>query len=86
MAEAGIRALRDQLSQYLDRVRAGEELIVTDRGKAIARIVPIASPRPFDRLVREGLIELAPATTRRRPDRRVKARGAVSDLVSAQRR
>ena len=29
------------LSKYLSKVKAGEEVIVTDRGKAIAKIVPI---------------------------------------------
>ncbi|MGH8902079.1 MAG: type II toxin-antitoxin system Phd/YefM family antitoxin [Egibacteraceae bacterium] len=29
--EVGIRELRDHLSRYLDRVRDGDELVVTDR-------------------------------------------------------
>jgi prevent-host-death family protein len=86
MAKAGIRELRDHLSQYLDRVRAGEELIVTDRGAAVARVVPMGQPRPFDRLVREGLIEPAPEGARRRPPRRERTRGSVSELVAGQRR
>ena len=86
MDEAGIRELRDHLSQYLDRVRSGEEVVVTDRGTAIARLVPVDAPRPFDRLVREGVIELAPPQRRRRPDRRVAVEGGVSDLVAEQRR
>lgn len=85
MAEVGIRALRDKLSQYLDRVRDGEELTVTDRGRAVARIVPVSQPRAFDRLVREGLIERAPAPGRQRPSRKVGA-APLSDLVAAQRR
>ena len=31
MAEAGIRDLRNNLSKFLERVRDGEELVVTDR-------------------------------------------------------
>lgn len=86
MAEAGIRELRNHLARYLDRVRAGEELVVTDRGTAIARIVPIDQPRAFDRLVRDGLIEPAPTPSRNRPTRRAKTKGTVSDLVADQRR
>ncbi len=86
MAEAGIRELRNHLSRYLDRVRAGEELVVTVRGAAIARILPMNQPRPFDRLVRDGLIEPAPSAARKRPQRRAKAKGTVSDLVADQRR
>ena len=86
MAEAGIRELRNHLSQYLDRVRTGEELVVTDRGTAIARILPVDQLRPFDQLVRDGLIEPAPIGTRRRPRRPTRAKAQVSDLVADQRR
>ncbi len=86
MAEAGIRELRDHLSQYLDRVRAGEELTVTDRGTAIARLMPIKWPRPFDRLVAEGLIQRAPQSRRERQRTRPRMAGTVSDLVADQRR
>lgn len=86
MAEAGIRELRDHLSKYLDRVRGGEELTVTDRGTAVARIVPVEQPRPYDRLVAEGVIEPSVAEARTRPAKRVKADGSVSELVGDQRR
>lgn len=79
--EVGIRALRDRLSEFVDRVRAGEELVVTDRGRAVARLVPIDHERTLDRLIREGLVEPAPAGERRRPRRRVAADGSVSGLV-----
>ncbi|MGH8899541.1 MAG: type II toxin-antitoxin system Phd/YefM family antitoxin [Egibacteraceae bacterium] len=84
--EVGVRELRDHLSRYLDRVRDGDELVVTDRGRAVARIIPVAGERALDRLVAEGLIEPAPEPERRRPQRRVSARGQVSDLVAEQRR
>lgn len=86
MAETGMRDLRDHLSRYLERVQAGEELTVTDRGRPIARLVPVAELRPFDQLIAEGVIE--PATTRRRdrPARRVGTNEPVSDLVVEQRR
>ncbi|MGH8906238.1 MAG: type II toxin-antitoxin system Phd/YefM family antitoxin [Egibacteraceae bacterium] len=84
--EVGIRELRDHLSRYLDRVRDGDELVVTDHGRAIARVVPISGERTFDRLVAEGLIERAPAAQRHRPRRRVSSQGKVSDLVADQRR
>lgn len=80
--EVGIRALRERLSEWVDRVRAGEELVVTDRGKAVARLVPIGHERALDRLIREGLVEPAPLGERRRPSRRVQADGGVSDLIA----
>ena len=36
----GIRQLKAELSQCLRRVEAGEQIIITDRGAPIARIVP----------------------------------------------
>jgi prevent-host-death family protein len=39
----GIRQLKAELSQCLRRVEAGEQIIVTDRGAPIARIVPAGS-------------------------------------------
>ncbi len=81
MTEVGIRALRDRLSEYVDRVRAGEELVVTDRGRAVARLVPVGHERALDRLIREGVVEPAGVGERRRPGRRIVASGPVSDLV-----
>jgi prevent-host-death family protein len=41
MAESvGVRELRQNLSRYLDRVKAGEPFVVTERGRAVARLVP----------------------------------------------
>jgi len=36
----GVRELRQNLSRYLDRVKAGEPLIVTEHGREVARLVP----------------------------------------------
>src|SRR5438093_11559307 len=70
VVEVGIRALRNQLSAFVERVRAGEEVVVTDRGRPVARLVPIDHERTIDRLVRDGLVEPAPVGERRRPRRR----------------
>ncbi len=83
--EVGIRELRGRLSGYLDQVRAGQEIVVTDRGVAIARLVPMGE-RPFDRLVRTGLIQPAIQERRSRPQARRTAWGPVSELVAEQRR
>ncbi len=41
--EAGIRELKANFSAYLRRVKAGETLIITEHGKPIGRITPMAS-------------------------------------------
>lgn len=83
--EVGIRELRNNLSQYLDRVRDGNELIVTDRGRAIARVLPMSGERTLDTLIAAGIVT-PPATKQRRRPRPIAASGSVSDLVADQRR
>lgn len=85
MTEVGVRDLRDHLSRYLDDVRAGHELVVTDRGTAIARLVPLHGERALDRLIREGRVTPATSSLRELPAP-VAASGTVSDLVADQRR
>jgi prevent-host-death family protein len=43
MDRIGVRELRQHASRYLDRVAHGESLEVTDRGRPVARLVPITS-------------------------------------------
>jgi prevent-host-death family protein len=41
MGTVNIAELKDQLSSFLHRVRAGEELVIRDRNLPIAKIVPL---------------------------------------------
>lgn len=86
MSEVGIRELRDNLSRYVDRVRQGDEVTVTDHGRAVARIVPLEAPRRIDQLIAEGLIAPARRSKRPAPRRRVVAAGPVSALAADQSR
>lgn len=49
----GIRELRQNASKYLRLVAGGETIEVTDRGRPIARIVPIKRSR-VEQLIAEG--------------------------------
>ena len=80
-----MRKLRDHLSKYLDAVRAGDEVTVTDHGRAIARLVPLDRPRRLDRLIAEGLVTAARVPKRARSGRGIPVQGTVSDLVAEQR-
>jgi len=40
--ETGVRELKARLSAYLRRVQAGDTVVITDHGRPIARLVPIA--------------------------------------------
>jgi prevent-host-death family protein len=79
--EVGVKDLRDHLSRYLDAVRNGAEVTVTDHGKAVARITGLGE-RKLDRLIAQGLV--TPARTSKRPWTGpvvTKPAGTVSDLV-----
>ena len=62
MEEVGVRELRRDASRYLARVRAGEALIVTDRGRPVARLSPVANATGYDALLADGRI--APGSVR----------------------
>ncbi|MCI0589942.1 MAG: type II toxin-antitoxin system prevent-host-death family antitoxin [Planctomycetes bacterium] len=49
MRTAGIREARQNLSALLEEVRKGREVLITDRGRPVARLVPPrpSSARPF---------------------------------------
>ena len=42
MKTAAVSELKSLLSKYLSMVKAGEEVMITDRGKPIAKLVPIS--------------------------------------------
>jgi antitoxin (DNA-binding transcriptional repressor) of toxin-antitoxin stability system len=63
MLNAGIKDVKNNLSRYLAFVKAGEEVVITERGKPVARIVKESGSVKSIRaalapLVREGLIAL----------------------------
>ena len=54
-SRVGIRALRQNLSVYIRRIRHGERFEVTDRGRPVALLVPLADKlSPLERLIAEG--------------------------------
>ena len=45
MKTAAVSELKARLSKYLNRVKAGEEVIITDRGNPVALLTPISRKR-----------------------------------------
>lgn len=80
----GIRELKARLSNYMQQVKAGATLVITERGKPIGRIVPL-SPSVETRLqelIQAGLMawsghKLAPMA----PVARTRGRRTVADLL-----
>lgn len=60
-ARVGVRELRQNLSVYLDRVKAGETLEVTERGEPVAELRPRSPERlsPWERMIADGLVTRA---------------------------
>lgn len=50
-----MRELRQHASRYLARVRAGETVEVTERGRPVARLVPVPDD-PWSALVASGAV------------------------------
>ena len=45
MISVGIKELKAKLSSYVDRVRHGEEVVITEHGKEVALVIPISGER-----------------------------------------
>ena len=86
MPTVGIRELRADLSKIVKRVKAGEEIVITERGKPIAKIVPATQLSKLDMLVAKG--EATPPRNRgsRYVPEPIEGAGPLSDLVIEGRR
>jgi prevent-host-death family protein len=63
MKVAAVSELKASLSEFLSGVKSGEEIVVTERGRPIARLVPIRAPEieqdaRMAELARQGLVRL----------------------------
>jgi prevent-host-death family protein len=55
----GTRELKNRLSEYLRRVKAGETVIITERGKPVGQILPIQDSlvNRLKKLAEAGVLE-----------------------------
>ena len=83
-----VTELRAHLSEWMEQVRAGGELVITDRGVPVARLLGLTTASTLQRLAAEGVIgrpvaaQRPTASGRHRP----RPRRPVADIVSEQRR
>ena len=86
--DVAVSELRAHLSDYLDRAREGDEIVVTDRGVPIARLTGLTATATLERLAADGVIARAAAAPRPTAagQPRPRPRQPVADLVSDQRR
>lgn len=94
MKAATVTEAKNGLSALLDRVRAGESVVITDRGIPIARLEPVASVEDasgrIKRLQRAGVVaarggEVPEAILVAPPPRLRRVVDAVEDLIEDRR-
>ncbi|MGA2820229.1 MAG: type II toxin-antitoxin system prevent-host-death family antitoxin [Anaerolineales bacterium] len=85
----GVRELKSRLSEYLRRVKQGETIVVTERGKPVGRLIPQGQTleERLAELDQAGLIRwsgkrLSPA----KPVARARGKRTVAETIVAERR
>lgn len=86
--DVAVSELRAHLSEWLDRARGGDEVVITDRGIPVARLLGLTATAALERLTAEGVIGRAAVARRPTASGRPRPlpRRPVADLVSDQRR
>ncbi len=54
MKTVGLRQLKTRLSDYVSQCRDGEHIIITDRGREVAELVPLSAARRTMNKLREA--------------------------------
>jgi prevent-host-death family protein len=74
MRKSGLREARHHLAELIEEVKKGREVVITDRGRTVARLVPPAGPEG------PGLPNLKALRASLRP-----AAPSLSDVIAADR-
>ncbi len=93
MTSVGVRELKNSLSRYLASVKKGEVILITERGKEIARLIG-NTLSPQERLLKtlqplavEGLLQLPRHPRRKKVSKPVKLSGQpLSKMIQEDRR
>jgi prevent-host-death family protein len=92
MRTAGIKDIKNNLSRYLVEVKSGEEILITDRGKPIARIIKEHDKINVIRqalapLIERNMISMPIQPISRQAPARIETAGkSTSDMVAEDRR
>ena len=82
--DVGVRELKAHLSELLERAAGGEDIVVTDRGRPVVRLVAFSTASVIDRGVEEGWID-APRRGGLTSVHRARGRSAVLDVLDEDR-
>jgi prevent-host-death family protein len=89
MESVGIRELKENLSRYLKRVKSGERIIITERKKEVAVLVPRGKDSVEEevyQLIQSGIADWAGGKPLGMPTRIISRGDSVSDAVIEDRR
>jgi prevent-host-death family protein len=86
--DVAISTLRAHLSDWLERARSGEEVVITDRGVPVARLIGVDTTSVLEELTERGVIDRPVRSQRPQASgrRRARTHRPVAELVSEQRR
>jgi prevent-host-death family protein len=86
--DVAVTALRAHLGQWIDAARDGTDVVITDRGTPVARIIGLESTSVIDSLTEAGVISRPTNSTRpvAGGGHRPSPKRPVADIVSEQRR
>jgi len=76
--EISVREMKNNLSKYLKRAHAGEEVVITDRGRPVARLVSAVRP---ESLSVEDTVARLRASPLVRPGKGGKLKGAKRPIA-----
>jgi prevent-host-death family protein len=86
--DVAVTELRAHLGRWIDVAREGNDVVITDRGTPVARLVALDSAPLIDCLTAQGVISRPTRNTRpvAGDRRRPTPKRPVADIVSEQRR
>ncbi len=80
--EVGVRELKNRLSHFIDLAQVGNEVIVTEHGKPVARIMPVSEADiRMQKLILAGIVTPAIDPGRPRPQGRIIVNKSMSELI-----
>ena len=85
--DVAVTELRAHLGKWLERARGGDEVVITDRGVPVARLLGLTTTAALERLAADGVIGRPVVAQRPRASGRPRprARRPLADIVSEQR-
>ena len=86
--DVAVTELRAHLARWIDVAREGNDVVITDRGTPVARIVALDSTAVIDRLTAQGVISRPNRSTRPVAGGRHRPtpKRPIADIISEQRR